>query len=152
MKILDSGNRREFESGAVRDMQAGKGRCDLLPTEVVYTFLDGDALVDEVDAFLKDGKTEHLYDALVYFSDRAYEGDKYTMILEVAKHFEEGAQKYGENNWQKGLPAQCYMDSALRHYLKYLRGDNDEPHDRAVTWNLMCCIWEVDHHASEGGE
>lgn len=29
--LKDSGNRREFETGAVRDMQEGKGRCDLLP-------------------------------------------------------------------------------------------------------------------------
>lgn len=31
MEILDSGNRREFETGAVRDMAEGKGRLDLLP-------------------------------------------------------------------------------------------------------------------------
>lgn len=31
MEILDSGNRREFETGAVRDMAEGKGRMDLLP-------------------------------------------------------------------------------------------------------------------------
>lgn len=31
MEILDSGNRREFETGAVRDMSDGKGRMDLLP-------------------------------------------------------------------------------------------------------------------------
>ena len=30
-EILDSGNRREFETGAVRDVQEGKGRCDLPP-------------------------------------------------------------------------------------------------------------------------
>ena len=30
-KIADSGNRRKFESGAVRDMAEGKGRMDLLP-------------------------------------------------------------------------------------------------------------------------
>ena len=29
--IKDSGSRTEFESGAVRDIQKGKGRCDLLP-------------------------------------------------------------------------------------------------------------------------
>lgn len=29
--LKDSGNRRKFETGAVRDMQEGKGRCDLLP-------------------------------------------------------------------------------------------------------------------------
>ena len=28
--IKDSGTRREFESGAVRDVAEGKGRCDLL--------------------------------------------------------------------------------------------------------------------------
>ncbi len=31
MEIKDSGRRREFESGAVRDIQEGKGRMDLLP-------------------------------------------------------------------------------------------------------------------------
>ena len=29
--IADSGERREFETGAVRDIQVGKGRMDLLP-------------------------------------------------------------------------------------------------------------------------
>lgn len=29
--ILDSGERTEFSSGAVRDMHAGKGRFDLMP-------------------------------------------------------------------------------------------------------------------------
>ena len=29
--VKDSGNRRVFESGAERDIQEGKGRCDLLP-------------------------------------------------------------------------------------------------------------------------
>ena len=33
--IQDSGNRREFETGAVRDMQEGKGRCDLLPAAAI---------------------------------------------------------------------------------------------------------------------
>lgn len=31
MAILDSGDRTEFETGAVRDMHTGKGRYDLLP-------------------------------------------------------------------------------------------------------------------------
>lgn len=31
MEIKDSGNRRTFDSGAVRDIQVGKGRMDLLP-------------------------------------------------------------------------------------------------------------------------
>ena len=31
MELKDSGDRRIFDSGAVRDMETGKGRCDLLP-------------------------------------------------------------------------------------------------------------------------
>lgn len=71
--------------------------------------------------------------------------DAFTMLLEVAKHFEEGCKKYGENNWQKGIPTHCYIDSAVRHYLKYLRGDKNEPHDRAFCWNILCAIWTCKH-------
>lgn len=143
--IVDTGERREYETGAVRDRQRGKGRCDLLPLQVVAKILGDDTTVLEIGEFLADGNTNHLYDALLCFSTICY-FNRETMLLEVAKHFEEGAEKYGENNWQKGLPARDYMDSAIRHYLKYKRGDKDECHDRAFVWNLLCCIWEVDHH------
>ena len=39
-----------------------------------------------------------------------------------------------------------FIDSAIRHYMKYLRGDKDEPHDRALCWNLMCAIWTCVYH------
>lgn len=150
--IKDSGNRREFESGAVRDMQEGKGRCDLMPLEVVaniYKRYDGETppqyyILMNIKEFLSTNETRCLYEALHLFASK-YKGYS-TMFLEVAKHFEDGAKKYGENNWQKGIPPKCYIDSAVRHYLKWLRGDKDEPHDRAFVWNLMCCIWEVDYH------
>lgn len=143
--IQDSGNRRKFESGAVRDIQEGKGRCDLMPLDVVahcYKYLDESKNVGEIfeslDNFVKSGDIEYLYEILD--EDTPYE-DYDTMFLEVAKHFEDGATKYGERNWQKGIPVHCYIDSAIRHYLKYLREDTDEPHDRAFVWNIMCAIW-----------
>jgi hypothetical protein len=152
--IKDSGNRREFETGAVRDMQEGKGRCDLMPLEVVAE-ITMNPIIECIAGFQNTSKTQCLYNALWLFADRAYcdqtdenrtSTQNYAdMLLEVAKHFEEGAKKYGENNWQKGIPPKCYIDSAVRHYLKWLRGDKDEPHDRAFVWNLMCCIWEVDY-------
>ena len=145
MEIKDSGTRREFDTGAVRDIQVGKGRCDLMPLHVVSKFMCCDDVIYRIARFLEDGETRHLYTALHKFCSEAFD-DEETMMLEVAKHFEAGALKYGENNWQKGLPPECYMDSALRHYLKFKRGDDDEPHDRAFAWNLMCCIWEVDYH------
>lgn len=150
MSIKDSGDRTEFASGAVRDMREGKGRCDLMPLRVVAQCLRhrdcGDpaneaeaTVIDCIAEFQETGNSDHLIEALNFF--RGYDTWE-DMFLEVAKHFEEGAKKYGESNWQKGIPTKCYIDSAVRHYIKYLRGDIDEPHDRAFVWNLMCCVWE----------
>ena len=147
--ILDSGERREFSTGAVRDISDSKGRPSLMPLKVVSRLLGkqtGDYIFQCLAAFTETSETRYLYAALIKFVTMAYGGETETMLLEVAIHFEEGAKKYGDNNWQKGIPVNCYLDSAIRHYLKYRRGDNDEPHDRAFVWNLMCCIWEVDYH------
>jgi hypothetical protein len=147
--IKDSGERREFETGAVRDIQEGKGRCDLLPLDVIeeYTTCIDDyrkKVLTAIRNFMEVDDPIYLLTALDNFR-KARGWDEMTMFLEVAKHFEEGAKKYGEYNWQKGIPLHCYIDSALRHYLKWLRGDKDEPHDRAFVWNIMCCIWTYAH-------
>jgi hypothetical protein len=139
MEIKDSGNRREFDTGAVRDIQEGKGRCDLLPLDVVAEHLGN--VVTYISNFVNSGDTSFLHRALDHFASKNYDGSAPAMFLEVAKHFEEGAKKYGEYNWQKGIPVHCYIDSAVRHYLKFRDGYNDEPHDRAFVWNIMCCIW-----------
>jgi hypothetical protein len=93
--IKDSGNRREFTTGAVRDIQEGKGRMDLLP---------------------------------------------WAAIMEVSKHCENGAKKYGEHNVDKGLPVSSFCDSAARHLAKYIDGWDDEPHLLAAAWNLLWAI------------
>jgi hypothetical protein len=140
--IKDSGNRREFETGAVRDIQEGKGRCDLMPLGVVGQWLD-DHVIGWIGDFKVTGNIECLYHALDCIA--CEQNKRPNIVLEVSKHFEQGALKYGENNWQKGIPTHCYIDSAVRHYLKWLRGDTDEPHDRAFVWNILCCIWTCKH-------
>lgn len=141
--IKDSGARREFETGAVRDIQEGKGRCDLLPLDVVARFRG--LILTDISKYQETGRTVYLESALQRFMDKHANREVSTTFLEVSKHFEEGAKKYGEYNWQKGIPTHCYIDSAVRHYLKYLRGDKDEPHDRAFVWNILCCIWTCIH-------
>lgn len=151
--ILDSGDRTQFETGAVRDMREGKGRCDLLPLDVVVRYLElfinhnSASVLIPITNFLEDGDYNHLYESVYIFALKveAFGMSHPTMLLEVAKHFEEGAKKYGDNNWRKGIPVKCYIDSAIRHYLKYLRGDKDEPHDRAFCWNILCAIWTCKH-------
>lgn len=141
MPIKDSGNRRKFESGAVRDIQEGKGRCDLMPLDVIAKIL-GDSIIALINDFTQSDDVLLLYQVIHHFMDQVYP-NKATALLELSIHFEEGAKKYGDNNWQKGIPISCYIDSAVRHYLKYCRGDNDERHDRAFMWNIVCCIWET---------
>lgn len=154
MEILDSGERREFETGAVRDMQSGKGRCDLMPLEQVATMISGDADVeDEVIAnvfeYQQTGDVNYIMQAIYDFCiARNWTIPK--ALLELSKHFEQGVIKYGERNWEKGLPEYCYIDSAIRHYLKWMDGQDDEPHDRAVIWNLICLWWTHENITDKG--
>lgn len=99
--IKDSGDRTEFETGAKRDMHAGKGRMDLLP---------------------------------------------WYGIMEVSKHCEEGALKYGEHNVDKGIPLHSLLDSASRHLAKYMVGMDDEDHLRAACWNLLWALNQRETH------
>lgn len=99
--IQDSGNRRTFDTGAVRDIEVGKGRCDLLPA---------------------------------------------CAILRLSRHFEAGAIKYSDRNWEKGIPIHSFIDSAIRHVMKYLDGYTDEDHLCAAAWNLMCAMWTEEKH------
>ena len=99
--IKDSGNRREFSTGAKRDMSEGKGRFDLMP---------------------------------------------WAALMEVAKHSENGAKKYGSHNVDKGLPTSSFADSGIRHLAKWLDGWTDEPHLIAAAWNILWAIqMEIKH-------
>jgi len=141
--IKNSGNNTVYETGAKREVREGKGRCDLLTLDVLDEYMDDDILYN-FHCFINTGDTVHLFHNLKRFADK-HQWDDPTMILEVSKHFEEGSKIYGEWNWQKGLLVKDYVSSAIRHYLKWLRGDKDEPHDRAFVWNILCCIWTCNH-------
>lgn len=151
-EIKDSGNRQEFISGAVRDIQKGKGRCDLLPLETVSRYYAEaganvpSKILSKISAFKSSHEAAYAFSAISLFCNEVWNGCAEDMFLEISKHFEAGAEKYGENNWQKGIPCNRYIDSAVRHYFKFMRGDTDEPHDRAFVWNILCCIWTYEHY------
>lgn len=70
-------------------------------------------------------------------------------LMRVARWYEKGHDKYCKNNegqetmdisienWKKGIPIGSMVDSAIRHLLKALRGDNDEDHLAAAVWNAL---------------
>lgn len=64
----------------------------------------------------------------------------YYPLLRVAIHFENGAKKYGDRNWEKGQPLNEYLSSAMRHLTRFIDGENGEDHLSAVIWNCMAFI------------
>jgi hypothetical protein len=61
-------------------------------------------------------------------------------LSRLAKHFENGAAKYGDRNWEKGQPQARYLDSAIRHLFNYLEGRRDEDHLSAAAWNVLAMV------------
>lgn len=151
-EILDSGERVKFDSGAVRDIKEGKGRMDLVPLSVVsYLFhsnqnIEYSIIFSHLDSYIWKHDPQELVLALNIFIKLHYNGDLCSAILDVSKHYESGALKYGERNWEKGIPLHSYVDSACRHLIKCIRGDTDENHVRAFMWNLLGAMWTQQHH------
>lgn len=54
----------------------------------------------------------------------------------LAQHYENGAVKYADRNWEKGIPLGRFMDSAERHIQQFKDGDRTEDHLAAVLWNI----------------
>lgn len=161
-----------FDSGAVRDIQEDKGRMDLVPlpdTGLLYDMFENvyDDMVNSsygvkrntifncIHNYLWTADVDMLRRAICYFIDLTNQwADKDSdrccntltnAILDVSLHYKRGLEKYGERNWEKGIPLHSFMDSACRHYIKYLGGWNDERHDLAFIWNLWGCIYTQEH-------
>ena len=61
-------------------------------------------------------------------------------LILLAKHFEQGAKKYEDRNWEKGQDLGTYCDSGLRHLVSFMGGAVDEDHLVAAAWNLIAAI------------
>lgn len=51
-----------------------------------------------------------------------------------------GAVKYGDRNWEKGMPQEVFKESAARHYVAWMMGKEDEDHAVQLAFNLMAWI------------
>ena len=56
----------------------------------------------------------------------------------IACRFEDGASKYGRDNWRKGIPTSRYIDGIYRHLWGFMEGEISEDHLSAVLWNAAC--------------
>jgi hypothetical protein len=143
-KIKDTGKRTQFETGAVREIDETKGRCDLV-YNYVWATMTSDDFYRHMEDFVRDGQRISIYRAIEVVVGNAFKGDYETAYLKLSEHYAQGAKKYEDRNMEKGIPWHSMVDSALRHYTKWRRGDDDEPHDRAVIWNLLTLLYMVDN-------
>ena len=152
-KLSSSGKIRKNETGAIRDNAEGKGRFDLIPFDamrdlkLVDCLLEGQddkhyalaGIFSALEVFVQEDDIELLLEAVVMYSRDRY-GSLEKAFLEVSHRFEAGATKYGTHNWQKGMPYSWFIDSGVRHLLMDAIGLDDEPHDQAFIWNMICLI------------
>lgn len=68
-------------------------------------------------------------------------------LFRLAKHYERGCLKYGDRNWEKGIPISKYIDSALRHLLKAMCGFSEEHHLTSALWNIASVMETLDRIA-----
>lgn len=67
-------------------------------------------------------------------------------LSRLSKHYENGANKYGDRNYEKGMPFSRYTASMFRHVIAWMKGDNTEDHLSAIAWNALAII----HHQELG--
>lgn len=65
-------------------------------------------------------------------------------LAAVARACAEGAEKYADFNWEKGMPAHDMLNHALRHIYKFLEGDRAEDHLGHAAWNVMGAIHSLE--------
>jgi hypothetical protein len=61
------------------------------------------------------------------------------MLERLAVHLTKGAKKYDARNWMKAAGEEemnRFRESAVRHFVQWMRGDTDEDHAAAVMFNI----------------
>ena len=84
--LADTGDRTTVGGGAQRDMGGHKGRCDLLPLDIVGNIL-GDDFFNLMDSFIyEQDNIELIYQAFNLVLERS-QMEMNTAFLELAKHY-----------------------------------------------------------------
>lgn len=154
---------KTFESGAQRkdDLPA---RYDLIPAEVLQ-------LINEIETPLILNNIEqhkhltlhlffHAIEAYIIGNNAMYAFKGLMGIISIIKNkqisevigkniiksmlattLHEGAEKYGDRNWEKGLPEYNLKNHALSHIYNYMEDDISERHLEHALCNLM--FWFV---------
>src|SRR5690554_6777622 len=72
-------------------------------------------------------------------------------LIRLAKRYEYGAVRYGDQNWKKGIPVSSLVDSVMRHLCQYMAGDQSEDHLAACSWNLFALMYKDEKSKKKNG-
>lgn len=97
-------------------------------------------IIKNIDDFKTTGNLNLIVEAGAIFGELFFD-DMFECLGQTALHFKQGAEKYGFNNWQLGMPLLDYVGSLSRHFLKVVEGWEDEPHQTAFMWNVLATMW-----------
>lgn len=65
-------------------------------------------------------------------------------IAALARTYAEGAEKFGQFNWENGMPVTDLLNHAIAHLYKFLGGDRSEEHLAHAAWNILGAIHSVE--------
>lgn len=60
--------------------------------------------------------------------------------IALARVYAEGAEKYGDCNWERGMPLHDLYNHVDRHYTLYMAGDRSEPHLEHAAWGALAMV------------
>jgi hypothetical protein len=69
-----------------------------------------------------------------------YELIPVTALKRVALHYTNGARKYDDDNWSKGIPFRRIYGSLMRHCYAFGEGEKSEDHLAAIVFNAMAIM------------
>ena len=103
----------------------------------------GDSILAKQSDDIRPGTTAKFGTGAVRSSD--VEQFRYDLVSpiglrEVARACAEGASKYGDWNWEKGMPVHDLLNHVLAHVYQFLGGDRSEPHLGHAAWGLLAAI------------
>ena len=134
-------DRETFASGAVRDKV--DYRYDLMSPVVFQRYMNEDIYMLASRLWelhtVEHVRKEHVRDMFCRLNDIVQQRSGCIPHL-YAQALHESASKYGERNWEQGIPEANLVNHALFHLFKLNEGDTSENHLSHLVWNVMTII------------
>lgn len=68
-------------------------------------------------------------------------------LKRTAATYASGAERYGDNNWRKGIPFSNLLNHVIKHIFDYLEGvETDEDSLAHACWGLMALMEQESEH------